>query len=83
MITSDPYVECLQSYIKQFEKHTKTHPNISVYWIVYLQNKITNFEKTRRDAELALNTIKELDKDIPLDSMLTLQCLFNQVNDNT
>lgn len=83
METTDSYLKCLQSYIKQFEKYEKTHPNISAYWILYLQNKITHFKKVCRDAELALSTIDVLNKDVPLDSILTLQCLFNQANDNT
>jgi len=83
MIIKDPYFENFQKYISIFKKYRKTHPNISMYWITYLQDNIENYNKIIKDVERALHTIKTLEKDIPLESILILQCLFNQTNDNT
>tara|TARA_B100001758_G_C18118734_1_gene457553 strand:+ start:269 stop:520 length:252 start_codon:yes stop_codon:yes gene_type:complete len=83
MIIVDPYFENIQKHISTFKQYRKTHPNISMFWITYLQDNIENYNQTIQDAERALHTLKTLEKDIPLVSILTLLCLFNQNNDNT
>ena len=83
MIITESYFEMYQKQILTFKQYRKTHPNISMYWITYLQNNIENYNQVIQDAERALETLKTLEKDIPLETIVILQYLFNQTYENT
>lgn len=78
MIITDSYFENFQKYILKFKKYEKTHPNISFLWISYLKNNFENYKNVLQEADRALLTLPNFKNDIPLSSILTLQCLFNQ-----
>ena len=78
MIVTEPNFNMYQKQILAFKQYRKTHPNISLFWITYLQNNIENYKDIIYQADKALNTLHNFKKDIPIKTMLILQYLFNQ-----
>lgn len=66
--------ERIERIITRLKEKETTHPNLSILWLTYLDNKLCSLEKTLLDCERVLDDESEDDPDIQTIATMYLLC---------
>lgn len=66
--------ERIERIITRLKDKESTHPNLSILWLTYLDNKLCSLEKTLLDCERVIDDESEDDPDIQTIAMTYILC---------
>lgn len=66
--------ERIERIITRLKEKETTHPNLSILWLTYLDNKLSSLEKTLLDCERVLEDQSEDDPDIETIAVMYILC---------
>ena len=68
--------EEVQDILTRMEQYKDTHPNLSILWKTYLEEKVRRTKIAIQECKIALSQIQELD-DLTPHNILLLYCMGN------